>query len=773
MLALVASASLTAIAAGGLVPGFRPPCVPLNVVSPYQSVWSCADYLYDSLPQHWTGSIVALIGAVRVDGSTYRFMGEDPSMPLAAEQKDVVVAPTTTTYNFQAGGISLQVRFSTPSIGLDSNIVAASRPVTDVTFMASSLDGKAHTVQLYYDNTAEGAVMRTDELVWWSRPAWVGESLAPVQTLRDSDLKPMKCDIANFIADANRCNKLCYAEPRCVAYVTEPSSRTCFLKSCGAVGDETPAKGKKANFLTVPRQEGSKTLTVMQIGAASQRELAQGSDRINWGQWLVATPKDAAGLHTVMAGATACRQSFANGTYFSLKDDATGPRAAHDGWPVLSVAWDLQLDVGSKVEQHLTLAYDQVISQRFFGTDMAPLWRKEWGDALSMLEAFEASRAKDLAAIFAFDSDLVAKLTKRGGDMFATLASLAYRQVVGGTQAVHNPLTGEEWVFMKEISSDGDVSTVDVVYPAFPMFQYLYPEYFRKLLLPLLVYGNNETKAYGIDMPYNLAWAPHHLGHWPVCDLAPQHQEQMPVEESGNMLIMLAALYRVQESISYLENYWPMLDEWADYIVASLPDPGNQLCTDDFEGPSPHNTNLAAKGIVALAAYADLVRARGNASKAQAYQDWAMAFAKYWVVKADAGDRYRLQFDLPDTWSLKYNLLYQRSLDLSVFSEAVMEKESAYYRSQLQRCGVPLDSRHPYTKSDWTMWAATLGSAPQLEAFVQGLYTFANITPSRVPFSDWYDVGTCISKGFRARPVQGGLFAPMVVQESAPVERWV
>jgi len=38
-----------------------------------------------------------------------------------------------------------------------------------------------------------------------------------------------------------------------------------------------------------------------------------------------------------------------------------------------------------------------------------------------------------------------------------------------------------------------------------------------------------------------------------------------------------------------------VLKIWADYIVVSLPDPGNQLCTDDFEGPSPHNVNLAAK----------------------------------------------------------------------------------------------------------------------------------------------------------------------------------
>ena len=38
-----------------------------------------------------------------------------------------------------------------------------------------------------------------------------------------------------------------------------------------------------------------------------------------------------------------------------------------------------------------------------------------------------------------------------------------------------------------------------------------------------------------------------------------------------------------------------VLITWGDYIVDSLPDPGDQLCTDDFEGKSPHNVNLAAK----------------------------------------------------------------------------------------------------------------------------------------------------------------------------------
>lgn len=72
---------------------------------------------------------------------------------------------------------------------------------------------------------------------------------------------------------------------------------------------------------------------------------------------------------------------------------------------------------------------------------------------------------------------------------------------------------------MKEISSDGDVSTVDVIYPASPLILYLNPELLYILTLPLMEYVNNDTGKYGKYNPYNYEWAPHHLGHWPICNI--------------------------------------------------------------------------------------------------------------------------------------------------------------------------------------------------------------------------------------------------------------
>merc|ERR1719231_1697468 len=99
---------------------------------------------------------------------------------------------------------------------------------------------------------------------------------------------------------------------------------------------------------------------------------------------------------------------------------------------------------------------------------------------------------------------------------------------------------------------------------------------------------------------------------------------------------MIAGLVqaRPEDGVAWLTPYWKLLNIWADFLIASLPDPGKQLCTDDFEGPSPHNANLAAKGIVALQAYAVMLDALGDYSAAEKYRTHAFAFAKNWTSMA-------------------------------------------------------------------------------------------------------------------------------------------
>ena len=182
-------------------------------------------------------------------------------------------------------------------------------------------------------------------------------------------------------------------------------------------------------------------------------------------------------------------------------------------------------------------------------------------------------------------------------------------------------------------------------------------------------------------------------------------------------------------------------------------------------GPSPHNANLAVKGIIGIGAYAYLVNVSGDSAAAAHYFGIAQSYVPQWQAKADdGGTHYKLEYDLSDTWSLKYNLLWQKVLGLDLFPQAVFDREETFYATQFSpRYGVPLDNRADFAKTDWEMWTGAMLSNQTFARIVDALHAFAQDTPDRVPFSDWVHTAGARMQGFRCRPVQGGFFAKMIV----------
>jgi hypothetical protein len=87
--------------------------------------------------RQWTGAQRSFFGAVRIDGSVYRFMGgSDGVISTPMQQISVQVLPTRTIYNFAANGINLNVEFMSPLLPDDYEIL--SRPVSYITFSAKS-----------------------------------------------------------------------------------------------------------------------------------------------------------------------------------------------------------------------------------------------------------------------------------------------------------------------------------------------------------------------------------------------------------------------------------------------------------------------------------------------------------------------------------------------------------------------------------------------------------------------------------------------------------
>jgi hypothetical protein len=362
-----------------------------------------------------------------------------------------------------------------------------------------------------------------------------------------------------------------------------------------------------------------------------------------------------------------------------------------------------------------------------------------------------------------FDSELTADLERAGGKPYADLAILAFRQ----TLAAHGlaaGLNGEPMMFPKENFSNGCISTVDVLYPSAPFFLFLNPALLEAQLTPVLEYAALPR--------WRWPFAPHDLGTYPLADGQVYgggertEEDQMPVEESGNMLILLAALGKEQGNWHVAQQYWTQLTKWAEYLRSKGLDPENQLSTDDFAGHLAHNANLSIKAIEGLAAYAQMANGLGRTQAAQEYSQAAKDMAAKWERMAVDGDHYKLAFDKPGTWSQKYNLVWDQLLGLNLFPARIRETELTFYLKHLNRYGLPLDNRADYTKLDWELWTATLASHPDdFNTLIAPLSKWLNETPSRVPLTDWYDTKNGKQIGFQARSVVGGLYIKALADE--------
>ena len=232
------------------------------------------------------------------------------------------------------------------------------------------------------------------------------------------------------------------------------------------------------------------------------------------------------------------------------------------------------------------------------------------------------------------------------------------------------------------------------------------------------------------------------------------------------MLTLMAQIAMIEGNTQYAERYWDLLQTWTDYLVENGQDPTNQLCTDDFAGHWAHNSNLAVKAIMGVAAFAELARMKGDKATASRYLDIARKMGKQWEKDAIEGDHYKLAYDRDSTWSQKYNIIWDQIWGTKVFSQKVIDREIKYYLTKQNKYGLPLDSRKDYTKTDWIMWTAAM--APDTETFLKfadPVYTYINETPSRVPISDWSDTKTGKQRGFKARSVIGGYWMKVLVDK--------
>lgn len=502
-------------------------------------------------------------------------------------------------------------------------------------------------------------------------------------------------------------------------------------------------------------------LQVLRLGSQEQPVLQKSGDdlRIDWGYLYVVAPPGSGSSEAATGRPEAIKQFSSSGKLPSA-DELGVDQPYAQPLPVLSECFDLGAVGSSPISRHLVIAYDDLFSVDYFHRQLPPYWRRNGvaaGDLLrSALNDYETLEKRSAD----FDRQLMADLTKAGGAEYARLCALAFPQTIAAHKLVID-LDGKPLYFSKENFSNGSIDTVDVTYPSSPFFLLFNPRLLEAQLKPVLDYANLSR--------WKFPFAPHDLGRYPLAN-GQQYgggekteDNQMPVEESGNMLLMIAGLAQVDGNVNLAKEYWPLLYKWAEFLRAKGLDPENQLSTDDFAGHLAHNANLSIKAILAMAAFGKMAGQLGHADVEKQYAALARDYSQRWEKMALEGNHYRLAFDRPGTWSQKYNLVWDKLLQLNLFPTSIAERELAFYKSHVNQYGVPLDNRADYTKIDWLAWTASLSGAPSgFASIFAPAYRFAQETSSRVPLTDWYDTKTSKQSGFQARSVVGGIFIQML-----------
>ena len=433
---------------------------------------------------------------------------------------------------------------------------------------------------------------------------------------------------------------------------------------------------------------------------------------------------------------------------------------AKTGNAVIENLYSVYAEAEIENEKLFLFAYDDIDSIVYFGENLKAYWKnngKTIEDAIKeAAEEYSPLREK----CDSFSKKIEAEAIAKGGEKYAELLLLAYRQVMAAHKLVVDK-EGNNLYISKECFSNGCAATVDVTYPSAPMYLLYNTELLKGMLRPVFRYATSDA--------WEFDFAPHDVGQYPLVNgqvYAENRLEyQMPVEECGNMIILVSAICKADGDYSFAKDNFDILEKWSKYLIRFGKDPEHQLCTDDFAGHLAHNCNLSLKAIMGIAGFADILKNLGKENESQELLAIAREYADSFIKNAENEDgSYRLAYDRPGTFSLKYNSVWDKIWKTELFPSDFFKTEIERYKKEALSYGVPLDSREKYTKSDWLIWVATLAeNKDDFEFFSSLLWKAYDTMRTRVPMTDWYYTDTSEMVGFRHRTVQGGLFIRLML----------
>ncbi len=443
--------------------------------------------------------------------------------------------------------------------------------------------------------------------------------------------------------------------------------------------------------------------------------------------------------------------------YFHLAVDGD----AETGNEVIDELYAVYAETDVANEALFLFAYDDIESMVYFGENLKAYWKN---DGKTIEEAIkEAADEYDelLKKCNDFSAKLKSDAEEKGGEKYAELLLLAYRQVMAAHKLVVDK-DGNNLYISKECYSNGCGATVDVTYPSSPLYLLYNTELLKGMLRPIFKYSNSDA--------WTFDFAPHDVGQYPLLNGQVYGQNQlkwqMPVEECGNMIVLVSAICEADNDYTFAKENMELLEKWSKYLVKYGKDPEHQLCTDDFAGHLAHNCNLSLKAIMGMVGFSKILRHFGRNAEADELFATAQEYADSFIENAENPDgSFRLAYDREGTFSLKYNAIWDKIWGTGLLPEKFYKNEIERYKKEALPYGVPLDSREKYTKSDWLIWAACLANSKEDFAFFADLLWSAyNTMRTRVAMTDWYYADTSEMVSFKHRTVQGGLFIKLMLK---------
>ncbi|KAJ5211476.1 uncharacterized protein N7498_003122 [Penicillium cinerascens] len=493
----------------------------------------------------------------------------------------------------------------------------------------------------------------------------------------------------------------------------------------------------------------SGSTSVFQIQTVGAATYSQNSDgQALWGSAVYATAGTS--LSTQSGPISTLRNRFVNNGTLS------GDHADWTSNGAVAFAHDLGTTAD---ETAVTFAIGHVREQSidFLGAAQTGYYRsayKETPAAVAhFLNDYEAANSESTKL-----DDLIQSIgTSSYGSNYSDILALSVRQTYGGTEITipdDSLDTSDTRAFIKEISSDGNINTVDVIYATFPIFYILSPDYLKLLLSPVFDYMGSDA--------YTKDYAVHEIGaNYPNATGHPADGEEMPIEESGNVIFLAYAYQKATGNRDFATTYSAQLKKYADYLQENGLYPASQLSLNDALGALANQTNLAVKAAVGLATYGALT---GDMSYTTVGKEWG---DKIWTdhLGTDAdGTHFLIQYGITP-WFLVYNHYPDLLFCLNAFPDEAYNATAKFYPTVRGTAGVPLDGTLGWGQTNWQAFVAATVSGDAREMFISDLHAYMANGLNTAPFSDryWVDASGSYSAGesysFRARPTLGSHFA--------------